>query len=161
SESTPTTSWPTLASVTHVMSPTCPVPRTPTFTSSPPEQPDAGAEQDLHVLPERPVLDVIVVEHQAFLDRALAPIPPQAVDLRPSGDPGGHAVAGPVLGEPPAEQVHEVPVLWPGPDQGHVAPKDVEELGQLVQAGAAEEPSHPGHRGLVGPKLDPGLVRHR
>src|SRR3954453_1103258 len=47
-------------------------------------------DEDLEIPPQRPVLDVEVVEARAVRDGGVAP---QAVDLRPAGQPRGHPVA--------------------------------------------------------------------
>src|SRR5918999_1003809 len=88
-----------------------------------------GEQQDLQVEPERPVLDVVVVPLDPVRERRLAA---QPVHLRPAGDTGLHAVAVLVTGHAPLEQLDELRPLGPRPDDAHLAPQDVEELGQLV-----------------------------
>src|SRR5687768_9677374 len=58
------------------------------------------ADEDLHIEPERPVLDVVGVPFDAVGERRL---PAQPVDLGPAGDPGLHAVALSVTVDPALE----------------------------------------------------------
>jgi len=67
------------------------------------------------------------------------------VDLGPPGDPTGHAVPVVVSANVVLEPIDEMGTLRPGPDQGHLAPDDVDELGQLVDAQPPEQPAHGGH----------------
>ena len=96
-----------------------------------------SAEKDLEVQPEGPVLDVEVVEPGALVDRGVAP---QAVDLGPAGQAAGHSVAGVVAAvESPNSSTK-------CGRSGRVRPgscrhADVEQLGQLVQRGDAQEPA--------------------
>src|SRR5690606_6255826 len=97
-------------------------------------------QDDPQVEPGRPVLHVVqVVLHAAghLLDRI--GFTAQAVHLGPAGDPGLDPVALHVA-------VHQGLVLlvvrdrvWPRADDGHRALQHVDELRQLVQAGAAQE----------------------
>ena len=48
---------------------------------------------------------------------------------------------------------------WPRPDERHLATKHIEKLGQLVQAGLAQPPAHPGDR--VAPLELVQIVRSR
>ena len=106
-----------------------------------------GAQDDLDVEPERPVLDVEVVEPGSLVDRGVAA---QAVDLRPAGQAAGHPVPGVrTRGRARPNSLDEVRPLGPRADQAHVAPQDVEQLGQLVQRGdrgGAGRPARPGRR---------------
>src|SRR5688572_33381565 len=61
-------------------------------------------EQDLQIEAHRPVLDVIEVVLDPALERGVAP---EAVHLRPSGDPGLHVMAQHVPRNRGAEAVHE------------------------------------------------------
>ena len=70
-----------------------------------------------------------------------------SIHLRPPGNARLHRMAaaleisveGKVLGEP-----------WPGADQRHVAPEDVEELGKLVEGSVADDLSKGGEPQFVG-----------
>src|SRR4051812_47785026 len=89
-----------------------------------------GAQQDADVLPQRPVVDVGVVEAGPVLDGG---VPAQTVDLGKAGDAGPHAVAGRVTRVGLAELGDEVRAFGARADQAHVAPQDVPQLEQLVQ----------------------------
>ncbi len=90
-------------------------------------------QEDLDVQADGPVVDVFRVQPDDFLEvRDRAP----AGDLPHAGDAGLGGQAGAVV----------VFVFLPlvlrrgtGAHQGHVSPEDVEELGELIQAGAADE----------------------
>src|SRR4051794_37649445 len=67
-----------------------------------------GPHDDLDVEPERPVLDVVVVEARTVRDRGVAP---QATHLGQTGQPGLHAVPVGVPVVLRGEPVHEVGAL--------------------------------------------------
>jgi len=71
------------------------------------------------------------------------------VDLGEAGESHRQTVAIGVVGDLGRELAHEVGALGAGTDQRHVAPEDVPELGQLVQAQPTEPPAHPGLAGVV------------
>src|SRR5215212_3637400 len=96
-------------------------------------------EEDLEIQREGPVLDVVVVPLHAIAQGGL---PAQAVHLRPSGDSRLDAMAVGVTLDAGAEQVYELGALRPRPHEAHVAPDDVDELGELIEAGASHERSH-------------------
>src|SRR2546427_5754822 len=92
--------------------------------------------EDVQIEPGGPVRDVVKVVLDALAERSVAA---PAVDLGPAGDAGLDAVASHVVRNGLAELVDEEGALRPGADQAHVALQDVDELGQLVQTGAAQE----------------------
>ena len=100
------------------------------------QPPHEREPHDLEVETERPVLDVVEVVLDALLDRRVAA---PAVDLGPAGDPRLHLVPQHVLRVAVLELLDEVRALGPRPDQRHVAPQHVPELGQLVDVEAPEE----------------------
>src|ERR1044071_4888361 len=97
--------------------------------------------QDLQIQPQRPVLDVVVVPLDAIAQRGLAA---EAVDLGPAGDAGLDAVAVAVAADVGLEQLDELRALRARAHQRHVAAQDVEELRQLVEGRAAQQPPDPG-----------------
>ncbi|KAG0773304.1 hypothetical protein G6F22_014986 [Rhizopus arrhizus] len=112
----------------------------------------AGDDQQVH--PERPVLDVVdvVLDAVAHLAQRVR-LPPEPVDLGPARnarlDPVAHHVA-----------LHQVLVHFvvlqrvrAGPDDGHVAHQHVQELRQLIQAGAPQEAADAGNAGIVAGRL--------
>ena len=92
-----------------------------------PGQRHHGAGHDPQVEPQGPVLDVPDVEGEALLPADVV----ASVHLGPAGQPRPHGVAA-VLGRGVAADVRHR--QGPGPDEAHVAPQDVPELGQLVEA---------------------------
>src|SRR3989442_1713867 len=115
-----------------------------------------GQEQDLQVEAEAPALDIVEVVLDPLLDRGAAP---PAVDLRPAGDARLHLVAEHVAGHPPAELLDEAWALGARADEAHLAPQDVPELGQLVEAPAPEERPEARAPRIVRPRPHgPGLV---
>src|SRR5437867_688581 len=100
------------------------------------EGPSAGenrrhrAGQDLQVEAERPVLDVVDVEHDPFVEAELA----ATADLPQAGDAGYDLEAAPL---PLFVALDLVGDRWTWPNQAHLTPQHVPELRNLVQAGAA------------------------
>src|SRR5437016_14097960 len=72
------------------------------------------------------------------------------MDLRPSRHPRLDHVPELVARDVAAELVDEHRTLGPGPDQAHVTGKDVEELRQLVDAGAAQQRTERRRAGVPG-----------
>ena len=105
-----------------------------------------GHEQDQEIEPERPALDVVEVVLDAFPQRGP---PAPAVDLGPAGHPAGHGVPQVVFGHGMAELLDEDRALGPRADQAHLAPQDVEELGQLVDVGVPEPVADAGAAAVV------------
>src|SRR5262245_26262218 len=95
------------------------------------------AAQDDDVSPYRPVLDVLIVEASAILDRGVTA---QAVHLRPPGDSDWQPVAVVVSLDPGTEAFRKERPFGPRPDQRHVASKHVPQLRQLVETRAPQEP---------------------
>src|SRR5690349_2692768 len=93
-------------------------------------------QHDLHVEPDRPVLDVVVVPLDAVLERRLAA---ETVHLRPAGDPRLDALAVAVAVDALLEHAREVRPLGAGADEAHVALEHVQQLRQLVERGLAHE----------------------
>src|ERR1700730_5165423 len=92
---------------------------------------------DLQIEPEGPVLDVVKIHAnaQAHLLGVLGR-PPQALDLRPSRHARLDAVAAGIAVEPVAVVVIVGERMRSRPNQRHLATQDVEQLWQLVYAGA-------------------------
>src|SRR5256886_15513770 len=72
-----------------------------------------SAPEDDEISPQRPVLDVVVVEAGAFGDRGVSP---QAVHLRPAGEPDRQPVTVLVSGDAGPEAPHEEGPFWSEPD---------------------------------------------
>src|SRR5436305_1105973 len=98
------------------------------------------SEQNLHVEPWRPVLDVPVVPLDPIGDRRL---PAQPVDLRPAGDTRLHAVPVLVAAEFLAIELNELGTLRSRANETHLASENVEELGQLIERRTTQECSEP------------------
>ncbi len=114
---------------------------------------DDGQRQRPELQPQRPVVDVVVVESGTVGDRGL---PAQPVGLGPAGDPALDAVAVGIAGHLGRKLFDELGPLGPGADQAHVAAQDVEQLGQLVQRAG---PQHPAEAGTAIDSLDPAGCR--
>jgi sugar O-acyltransferase (sialic acid O-acetyltransferase NeuD family) len=100
-------------------------------------------EEDLQVQEQAPVVDVLDVEGEFLLPgQGIAP-----ADLGQTGDPGLHLVAAGLLGRVAVEVAHEQRA---GPHERHVALQDVQERGELVDAGGAEEAAERGDAVGVG-----------
>src|SRR3954468_11715657 len=93
-------------------------------------------QEDLEVEREGPVLDVVVVPLDPVAQGGL---PAEPVHLRPSGDAGLDAVAVRIALDPGAEHVDELGPLGARAHEAHLATDDVDQLRQLVEAGAAQE----------------------
>src|SRR6266571_9264637 len=119
------------------MKPAAPVMTTRGLVGMLVEEPSQQREpHDLEIEPHRPVLDVIEVVLDPFLDRRVAP---PAVHQRPPRDPGLHLVAQHVLRNLVLELGDEQRALGTRPDDGHVALEHVPELGQLVDVRSAKQ----------------------
>src|SRR5260221_11567698 len=111
-------------------------------------------EKNVEVEQHRPVLDVIEIELDPFLDLLFAvDFAAPAIDLRPAGDAGFDAVTREIavdsLVEQPALQfaLHGVRTRA---DQRQVALEhDIENLRQLIEAGLADEAPDAGDAGIV------------
>src|SRR5437899_7454514 len=93
--------------------------------------------ENLDVERERPVLDVVEVVLDPLRD---AGVSAPAVDLRPPGHARAHPVAQHVLRKLLLELPHELRPFGPRPDERHLPLDDVDELRELVQAPAPQEP---------------------
>ena len=91
-----------------------------------------GREDDFHVAKEGDVLDVLQIEvNLCFPSDGVA-----SANLSKSAESLTYGVAFALFGGHENHVAHE---LGPRPDYGHVALEDVEEFGQFVEAGGAEE----------------------
>src|SRR5437879_13720569 len=97
---------------------------------------EQGHPQNAQVEPGCPVSDVVEIVLDALAQRGVAA---PAVDLGPAGDAGFDAVAGVVAGNGFAELLDENGTFGTWPNQAHVAAQYVDELGQLIETGLAEE----------------------
>ena len=97
-----------------------------------------------------PVLDVPDVElDTAFHLPELAGLAAEAVDLGPAGDAGLDEVAHHVLLDDVGVLFGVLQHVGTRTDDGHVAAEDVDELGQLVDAGLADELAYPRLAGIM------------
>ena len=78
------------------------------------------------------------------------------VHLRPAGDAGQHFVAARLLGGVAVEVLHQQRART---DQAHVAFEDVEEFGEFIQAGGAQEAPEAGEALLVGQQAAIGVAQ--
>src|SRR5215475_2364474 len=121
---------------------------TPSAPSDTKDFPD-GPQDHLDVEPDRPVLDVVVVEPGAVGDRG---VPAQATDLCKAGQAGGYPMAVGVVAVLGRELFDEVRPFRPRTHQCHVTDQDVPQLGKLIQGGPPQEPAN---------RPDAWIVRHR
>src|SRR3954451_18837644 len=118
------------------------------------QQRDRRLQQNHEIEQHRPVLNVIEVELDAFLDLLfVVDLAAPAVDLGPAGDAGLHPVPGEIAVDGFVEQaalqlaLHR---MWTRPDQREIAGEHhVEELRQLVEAGLADEAADAGDARVV------------
>src|SRR5579875_1958712 len=89
-----------------------------------------GHREDPEVESERPVEDVVVIPLDAVGNRGLAP---QAVDLRPAGDPRPDPMAILVADDLEREPRDVLGAFGTRPDEAHVAAEHVEQLGKLIE----------------------------
>src|SRR5690606_28223402 len=100
-------------------------------------------EKDEEIQEQRVVLDVVEVVLQlgaCILDRRAIRI----AHLRPAGDTRLHAVAYVVVGNVLDQVAHEERALGARADETQVAAQDVDELRQLVDSRAPQEPAYRG-----------------
>ncbi len=100
-------------------------------------------DEDAQVEQERPVVHVPDVHLEALVPRDGV----SAVDLRPSGDSRADLVPASLLGIVARQVLHE---QRPRPHDAHLAEKDVDELGQLVERGRAQDAAEAGEALGVG-----------
>ena len=103
-----------------------------------------GPDDDLDVEPERPVLDVVVVEAGPVGDRG---VPPQAADLREPGEPGLDAVAVGVAVVLGGELVDEVRPLRTRADEASCRRGRCSTAGAARRARCAAGTARPGRPG--------------
>lgn len=96
-----------------------------------------GEQEDAYVGGEGAVVDVPHVQ----LELALPGDGIAAVDLGPAGDAGADVVAAGLFGRVEGEVLHQ---QGAGADEGHVAAKDVYQLGKFVDGGGADESTDAG-----------------
>ena len=111
--------------------------------------------ENLDIEPERPVVDVPDIVFEFFLPAdGIA-----TIDLRPAGDAGAHLVAAGLFRRVAVEVFHQQRAR---PDQAHVALEDVEQFGEFVEAGGAQEFAEGGQALVVGEQvpLRVALVGH-
>ena len=116
----------------------------------PPDDGGDGAEEDLDVLPDAVGEDVFLVEAHLLAEGDFA----AAHHLPEAGDAGDDVEALAVLEGVLADFVRG----WrPGADEAHVADEDIPELGELVDARAADDAADAGDAG-VAPHLEDHAV---
>ena len=98
---------------------------------------DNGHHQNPEVEPQRPVLDIIeIMLHAGAHLLETVGLAPEPADLRPAGDTGLDAMATEIA----VKYACVFSIMGEGvgawPDQGHLAPNHVEQLWELVEAGA-------------------------
>src|SRR5262249_30267614 len=99
-----------------------------------------GSKGDQQVEPKGAVLDVVKVVMQ-LASRRLDLRDVALIDLRPAADPGPHDVTVAVEMNPALVPIGELTRLRAGTDPAHLAAKDVEHLGQFVDAIATKNPA--------------------
>ena len=87
------------------------------------------------------------------------------MDLGPAGDAAADLVAGHVTGDRAEELFDKVGTLGAGADKAHLAAQNVQELGELVEVGAAEQAAEGGAARVVvggegGAALEFGIEAH-
>ena len=102
------------------------------------EDPTHGEQQDLDVERKGPILDVIDVVDRSVGDRGAAP---KIIHLCPTRHARANLVSFQVAGNFGTESLHKEEALRPWADKTHVAPNDVDQLRQLVQAQPPHEPA--------------------
>ena len=101
-----------------------------------------GHNNDLEIQREVPVLQVVEVIFDTFLDRRISSPP---VDLGPARDPHFQGVTIVITGDFVQEFVDKVRALGPRADNTHVAFQNIDELWKLVKAGLPKERPKWGH----------------
>src|SRR3712207_2551179 len=105
-----------------------PSPATTPYVSSatPPAQNlSHSGDQDFQVQPQRPILNVVVVETGTVLNRG---VPAQTVNLGPTREADRHPMTGDVAGDVAGELGDEVWTLRARSDQTHLPAEDVPKL---------------------------------
>ena len=101
-----------------------------------PKDGENGAQHDLKVEPQGPVLDIPQVVLCSLGDRSVAA---QAIYLGPAGHPRLFPVAVHVAGDAAPELLDVYRPLRSRPHQAHFAHEHVDELGKLVDGGTADK----------------------
>src|SRR3990172_97811 len=91
--------------------------------------------EDLQIEGQGPVFNVVEVALDPLLERGIAP---PAVYLGPPGNPCLHLVPEHIFGDPLSKLLDEDRPFRAGTHQAHLAPQDIEQLGQLIQRGQAQ-----------------------
>src|SRR5882672_9765408 len=107
-----------------------------------------GLEKDDEVQEQRVILDVVKIELELLhgvVDRRSVGV----ADLGPTRYARFHRVPARVEGDLPAELAHERGALGARADEAHIAAQYIDELGQLIDAGHSQKPSHPCHTVVV------------
>jgi hypothetical protein len=99
---------------------------------------DDGTEKNPQIEKKAPVLQVVKIVFDSFLDAGIATPP---VDLRPTSDANFQVMAGPISRDFGGELLNKVRTLRARSDYTHISLKNIKELGQFVQAGSAEKTS--------------------
>src|SRR6266487_1484460 len=95
----------------------------PSLRASPQQYDLYGLKHDPEVQTDRGILDIEQVVLQ-FLARVVQRITVLILHLSPAGDAGPHGVAHPVIGNFPAQPLHEFGTLRSGSDKMHIAFED-------------------------------------
>ncbi len=101
---------------------------------------DEGQQDNLHIEPGTPVLDVVDVVLDAGREIAVAP---QAVDLGPAAHPGLHHVARQIMRNFRGQPLDMERSFGPRTDETHLTAKHIPKLWQLVEVPSAEERADP------------------
>ena len=107
--------------------------------------------EDLAVEAKGPVVDVPDVQRELVVPRERV----AAVDLRPARDPRPHLVPPLLLGCVEIEVLHQQRARA---DEAHLAREHVEQLRELVEARAPEEPPERGESRRVGQQLTAAIA---
>src|SRR6185312_2576606 len=102
-----------------------------------------GLDQDGEIEEEIVVLHIIEVVSE-LLPRILDRLAIAVIHLRPAGDAGFDPVPEVIIGHFPAQLLDEIGALGPGADKAHIPFQHIDDLGNLVDPGGADEAAHPG-----------------
>src|SRR5580692_11602001 len=102
--------------------------------------PDKCEKNNIKIEPEIPMFDIpeVMEGPSPILEFGFGRAAP-AVDLCPAGDPGFDGVAHHIGTHFSLQGLIEVETVWSGAHNGHIVGKDIEELGQLVEAVFSEK----------------------
>src|SRR4030095_15757594 len=87
-------------------------------------------------------------------------------NLRPASDTGLDSVSLVVIGDFLAERFDELRAFWPGTHKAHIATKNIDELGYLIEMQLSNNSSYTGRSSIIlfGPNrtcLLLGIQKHR